>query len=133
MTNESFDTKTPLGKNINAPNITNAEPKYSPKTANTTFYDKVFIDLGLIKNIDNSMAATDKNTDNTLTVKFKIVLEDNKFVEDFANYSFNIGVASSDQTLWIGQLCFTASVPPERRPRLQIIPLSNGTNSLHQG
>ena len=120
------------GSNINAQNITNSTPKYS-STANNSFYDKVEIDLGLIKNVNNSKIATNNNMDNTLTIKFKIVLEDTDYVKDLANYSFNIGIRSSEQTLWIGRMYFTVSVPLERRPRLQIIPLSNGTDSLRQG
>jgi hypothetical protein len=129
---ESFTTRS-YGTNIEASNFPNAKATYNSTTNDTTYYDSVELDLGLIRNVDNSNVATDNDVDNTMTLTFKVVLEDNVYVEDLTNYSINIGMKSSEETVWIGRLDFTANVPLNRRPRLQIIPLSNGSDSLVQG
>ncbi len=133
-TNESFQSRSrSRGGNIDAANFDNAKPSYDSTTNDTTYNDTAELDLGFIKNVDNSNAATSDIENNTMILTFRVVLEDTMYVKDLTNYSINIGMKNSEQTVWIGQLPFTAKVFPNRRPRLQIIPSSNATDNLVQG
>ena len=132
VTSESFKDIS-AGGNIEAVSLKNATPIYNSTTRNSTFKDYGYLDLGLIRNVNNSITATKDNVNNTVTIKFKIVLEDNVYVEHLANYSVDIGMRSSEQTVWVSQMLFTANISADRRPRVKITTFSNGSDSLVQG
>ena len=138
VTSQSFTSRS-LGTNIEAANFSNAEPVYyntanSTKNADgTTYKNSAELDLGQIKNVDNSDVATNSFMDNTMILTFKVVLEDSIYVKNLTNYSIVVGMKNSEQSVWVSELSFTASLPLERRPRVKIVPSSNGSVNLVQG
>ena len=130
--NQSFtSTCRSIGSNIKAANFFTSEPVYN----NLKLYggSSVELDLEGIRNVDNSDVATKVIADNTMTLKFTVVLEDNIYVKNLTNYSIVVGMKNSEQSVWVSEMSFTASVPFDRRPRVQIIPLTNGSDGLLQG
>ena len=132
---ESFNTISYVGSNIEAAatNFTGAKPIFRATTNDTEYCDTAELHLGLLENKDVSTVATDDPLSNTLTLKFKVVLEDNVYVENLGNYTIHAGVKSGENAVWVGQTSLTASVPSVRQPKLHITPLSNGSESLVQG
>ncbi|XP_028405472.1 uncharacterized protein LOC114528088 [Dendronephthya gigantea] len=125
---ESFNQIT-YGVNIDA-DIKNATPSYSSSDADETYENSAELNFGQIKNKNMTKY---KYEDNTITMAFKVVLEDNENVKNLSNYPVNIGMKTSNQTVWVSKINFIANIAPSRRPKVEIIAASNGSDSLNQG
>ena len=130
---ESFKDKS-YGSNILAPAFTSSEATFNSTSSNKTYYDRAEIALGQIKNnavTDSALASAD---DNTVTLSFKVVLEDNNYVVNRSNYKIGVGVKGSQHMIWISQMTFIANVLLTRQPRLLIEAHSmNASDGLVQG
>ena len=135
VTSESFIPfkQISYGGNINAISMSNIKPSYSSSDVNNTYNNSVEVDFGLIENKDVGSNATSQSENNTITLAFKVVLEDNDYVKNLSNYSVNIGMKTSSQTVWASKITFIANVASSRRPKVEIIASSNGSDGLNQG
>ncbi|XP_028406171.1 uncharacterized protein LOC114528690 [Dendronephthya gigantea] len=130
---ESFKTKS-VGTNIQvAPAFSNSEPTFNSTSRNTTYYDRGEIDLGQISNKAVDENALSSNEDNTVTLKFKVVLEENEHVKNRSNYKIGVGVKGSEQMIWISQMTFITNIALGRQPSLLIQSYTNASGSLVQG
>ena len=130
---ESF-TNNAHGTNVQVtPDFTNAKPTFNSTSNDTSYYDRAEIDLGVIKNkalTDSDLSSVD---DNTVTMAFKVVLEDNNYVANGSSHKIGVGVKGSEDMVWISQMILIANLARDRRPRLQIEAYSNDSDNLVQG
>jgi hypothetical protein len=129
---ESFKAKS-RGSNIVAPMFSGSEATFNSTNSDVTYYDRAEIQLGEVKNQAFDVSALTSDDDNTLTLTFKVVLEDNDNVVNHSNYKIGVGVKGSEHMIWISQMKLIANVAPTRRPRLLIKAYSNASESMVQG
>ena len=125
---ESFSEKT-YGSNIQAPSLSSSVANFN-STNDSEYYDRAEIELGQVSNTDVALISAGENT---LTLMFRVVLEDNDYVMNKSNYKIGVGVKGSEHMIWISQMTFIANVLQIRRPRLLIQAYSNASDSLVQG
>lgn len=130
---ESFKTKS-HGSNIQVTQaFSNSEPTFNWTSRNMTYYDRGEIDLGQMSNKLFTESALSSNEDNTVNIKFKVVLEENEHVKNRTNYKIGVGVKGSEQMIWISQMTFITNIALVRQPSLLIESYTNATGSLVQG
>lgn len=97
---------------------------------NAMFYRNHQLDLGCIRKKDISSTADESNT---VKVHAKVVLEDAEFVKNLTTYFVGFSFVSNGKFIWVSELSFLTNISPERRPRIEVAPSSNGSESLFQG
>ncbi|XP_046853309.1 uncharacterized protein LOC124446514 isoform X2 [Xenia sp. Carnegie-2017] len=97
---------------------------------NAMFYRNHQLDLGCIRKKDISSTADESNT---VKVHAKVILEDTEFVKNLTTYFVGFSFVSNGKFIWVSELSFFTNISPERRPRIEVTPSSNGSGSLFQG
>lgn len=129
---QSF-TLVSVGSNVGGNQLNSPKLTLNSTMNDSIYFDRATFDLGLVHNKLLSPDSIAILEDNMVTLSFQVLLDDHKYICNGTKYWLGVGVRGGRNMAWIAQLAFIADVPPVRRPRLQIDPSTNGTNTMKQG